>query len=164
MRKTYLALVEGVPELEGGVQRQPIGRHPTERKKMAVRREGRPAETAWEVLERFRGFSWIRWIPKTGRTHQIRVHAAALGHPVVADLRYGRRPRLTLEDVTGKAEDRGTVLLDRQALHAARLEFAHPRTGEAMAVEAPLPADLEKALKALRKAARPPRMRRTRSS
>ena len=121
---------------------------------MAVLKEGgRAAETAFEVLERFQGFAWIRFLPKTGRTHQIRVHAAAMGHPVVADTRYGRRSSLTLADLTGKEADRQTVLLSRQALHAARLEFEHPRTGEPMAVEAPLPEDLARTLAALRQRA-----------
>ena len=152
VRKTYLALVEGEPPLDGGVLHYAIGRHPKERKKMAVRREGKAAETTFEVLERFERFSWLRFSPRTGRTHQIRVHAAAMGHPVVADLRYGKRTRLTLADVTGKPADEATVLLARQALHAARLEFTHPRSGERMAVEAPLPPDLQGVLETLRKA------------
>lgn len=156
VRKTYLALVEGVPEMDGGVLKHAIGRHPKERKKMAVRREGKAAETAYEVLERFKGFAWMRFFPKTGRTHQIRVHAAAMGHPVVADPRYGKRTRLTLGDLTGKDPDRETLLLERQALHAARLEFAHPRTEEPMAIEAALPADLERTLAALRRQNRLP--------
>ncbi len=151
VRKTYLALVEGRPELDSGVLRYAIGRHPRDHKKMAVRREGKAAETAYEVLERFRGFAWLRLSPRTGRTHQIRVHVAAMGHPVVADPRYGRRTRLTLGDLTGREKDMETVLLDRQALHAARLAFAHPRTGDPMVLEAELPADLEGVLKALRK-------------
>lgn len=159
VRKTYHALVEGAPDLEGGVLRHAIGRHPRDHKKMAVRREGKPAETAYEVLERFRGFTWMRFHPKTGRTHQIRIHAAAIGCPVVADLRYGRRTRLVLGDLTGKKADAEKILLDRQALHAARLQFAHPRTGVPMDIEAPLPADITGALKALRKHCPAPTMK-----
>jgi len=151
VRKTYLALVEGNPELDAGTMKHAIGHHPKERKKMAVRRDGRPAETSYQVLERFGAFSWLQLAPKTGRTHQIRVHVAAIGHPVVPDLRYGRRDRLTLFDVTGKEKDAKTVLLDRQGLHAYRLEFAHPRTGCRLGIEAPLPADLAKTLAVLRR-------------
>jgi 23S rRNA pseudouridine1911/1915/1917 synthase len=113
---------------------------------------GKPAETTFEVLERFAGFALVRCLPKTGRTHQIRVHLKSLGRPIVCDRLYGRRRELTRADLglakRGSPED--AVLMDRQALHALRLEFVHPLLGKPAAYEAPLPADFEAALAALR--------------
>ena len=113
--------------------------------------------TFYEVDERFRGFALVRCQPKTGRTHQIRIHLTHIGHPIVADKLYSGRDRLTLEALQ-KPESRDirlfdapeTILIDRQALHAHRLTFEHPATGEELSLTAPLPADFARTLEALR--------------
>jgi len=136
--KEYVALVHGSPRTAEGVIEKPIGRHPVHRKRMAVRERGREAVTRWRVEERLGGVSLLRLFPETGRTHQLRVHLAAIGHPIVADATYGRgRAGLTTD-------------LARQALHAAAICFRHPASGETLVVRAPLPADLSAALQALR--------------
>ena len=104
----------------------PIGRHPVDRKKMAVdRKNGREAVTHWEVLGRYAGHTHIGCRLETGRTHQIRVHMASIGHPLLGDTVYGAK-----KPVPGLAG---------QCLHARKLSFVHPRTGERMTVECPLP-------------------------
>jgi 23S rRNA pseudouridine1911/1915/1917 synthase len=111
---------------------------------------GRTAQTFYRVAERFRGFAAVQAMPKTGRTHQIRVHLAHIGLPVLCDRAYGHRAELTRGELSGDSADT-TVLLNRQALHARRLRFAHPRSGKLIEIEAPLPADLEAVLDDLRK-------------
>lgn len=135
--RRYLALVHGAVQDEEGTIAARIGRHPRRRTKMAVRVDGREAVTRYRVLERFHGFTLVEARLVTGRTHQVRVHFAHLGHPLVGDSQYG-----------GGREALG---LTRQALHAWRLEFTHPRTGEALAFEAPIPEDLAQVLADLRK-------------
>ncbi|MDD5557677.1 MAG: RluA family pseudouridine synthase [bacterium] len=139
--KEYLAVVHGEPPAGGGTLEGLIGRHPGDRKRMAVLRDrGRRAVTRFEVLERFGTCALVRLELETGRTHQIRVQMAHLGFPVVGDPVYGRRrPRI----VAG-------VEAARPMLHAARIGFAHPRTGRRLLVGAPLPADFERFLAALR--------------
>ncbi len=137
VRKQYTALVYGSPRFGSDEIDAPIGRHRTDRKKMAVRTGGRPAVTHYEVYERYRGAALLRLYPLTGRTHQIRVHLASIGHPVVADPVYGRGRRLP-------------VSMDRQALHAERLHFEHPHSGEEIKLHSPWPADLAAAVAALR--------------
>ncbi|HUU21606.1 MAG TPA: RluA family pseudouridine synthase [Phycisphaerae bacterium] len=152
IEKEYYALVAGRPERDRDFIDRPIGFHPRQREKMAIRREepgSRSAETFYEVLQRFDGFAALRIVPKTGRTHQIRVHLAHVGCPVLCDRQYGGRSRITRGEIRRRPEDT-LVLLDRQALHARRLRFAHPRTGQSLEVEAPLPADLATVLAALR--------------
>lgn len=132
IKKVYLALTQGHLKPSNGVVRSPITRHPKDRKKMAAATgdEGRQAETAYEVVLSLEKCDLVRLFPKTGRTHQIRVHLASLGHPVLADPLYGGRSR-------------GIGLpLDRQALHAHRLELSHPNNGETMEFNSPLPADM----------------------
>jgi 23S rRNA pseudouridine1911/1915/1917 synthase len=160
VQKEYLALVHGVPQRDGDYIDRPIGFHPTVREKMAIRAPedgGKPAVTFYEVLERFRDFALVRCKPQTGRTHQIRIHLTHIGHPIVADKLYSGRDRLTLADVAGpdrlrilSPEDAETVLIDRQALHAHRLRFQHPVTDQEIALMAPIPADMERTLAALR--------------
>lgn len=165
VQKEYLALVYGEPDRDSDYIDRPIGLHPTVREKMAIRsliEGGREAVTFYEVVERFRGFALVRCKPKTGRTHQIRVHLAHIGHPIVADKPYSGRSRLTLGDVLEAGErlqpapplespsPSEHVLIARQALHAHRLEFQDPRSGEPLRFAAPLHADMAAALEALR--------------
>ncbi|MCO5167064.1 MAG: RluA family pseudouridine synthase [Planctomycetes bacterium] len=149
VEKTYLALVERGPRADHGVVDAPIGRHPRERKKMAVVEGGRPARTRWRVLERFGArAALVECRPETGRTHQIRVHLKHLHAPLLADPTYGRADRFTAQDAGRPGDDR--VLLARHALHAARLVLTHPVTGARLTFEAPLPPDMDAALEALR--------------
>ena len=150
--KEYFALVAGVPDRDRDRINQPIGVHPREREKMAIRAShttSREASTFYEVRERFAGFAALQVQPRTGRTHQIRVHLAHIGCPVLCDRLYGGRAQITVGDLC-HTEDT-TVLLDRQALHAHRLRLNHPRTGTPLALEAPLPADMLHMLEALRR-------------
>ncbi|MCX5808789.1 MAG: RluA family pseudouridine synthase [Proteobacteria bacterium] len=129
IRKTYRAVVEEVVMKNEGIIEGNIGRHPTNRKKMAVLKEGgRDASTAFKVIKRLNGFTYIEAYPKTGRTHQIRVHLTHMGHPIVGDDAYGKRAKHVTE---------------RPLLHAYRIEFMHPVTGIPVFIEAPVPADIE---------------------
>jgi len=145
--REYLAVCVGVMT-SGGTVDEPIGRHRSDRLRMAVRRDGRPATTHYRVLERFRAHTALRVSLETGRTHQIRLHLAHLKHPIVGDPVYGgrfARPR-------GADEALVEVLrgFKRQALHAASLAFDHPRTGKRLTAESPVPADFAGLLEALR--------------
>jgi 23S rRNA pseudouridine1911/1915/1917 synthase len=136
IKKVYLALVKGNVAQDKGVIDLAIGRHKIHRKKMAVQKEGgRPATTSFEVIARYPHFSYLRLFPKTGRTHQIRVHVAQMGHPILGDKVYG-----------GKM-DAKCMKLPRQALHAHQLEIRHPISGETQNFFAPLPGDLDFYLK-----------------
>jgi 23S rRNA pseudouridine1911/1915/1917 synthase len=113
--------------------------------------------TFYEVLERFRDFALVRCKPQTGRTHQIRIHLTHIGHPILADKMYSGRDRITLGDVVGPERmstltpgEADSTLIDRQALHAHRLRFRHPMTGEVVDLTAPPPEDMERTLQALR--------------
>lgn len=153
IEKEYFALVVGGPPHDRDLIDCPIGFHPHVREKMAIRRDhpdSRPAQTFYEVCERFDGFAAVRLLPKTGRTHQIRVHLNHVGCPVLCDRQYGGRSRITRGEIRREPED-DTVLLHRQALHARRLRFTHPATGEPIEVEAPLPADMAAVLEELRR-------------
>jgi 23S rRNA pseudouridine1911/1915/1917 synthase len=152
--KEYLAIVEGEMEYDADIISRPIGRHPTESKKMAVRIEGgREATTEYQVMERFRGYTYVLCKPKTGRTHQIRVHLAAVGHPVAADNLYSKRGPVYLSDLMGEAEHASdeTPVIARQALHAYRLNIEYPGKGERIEFTAPLPEDMTRFLEILRK-------------
>mgnify|MGYP002715869933 FL=1 len=137
--KTYHALVQGLPDPIVGTIDAPIGRHPSSGWKFAVVDDGRPSVTHYEVTEAFRRASLLEVHLETGRTHQIRVHMSAVGHPCVGDPMYGCDPNLARE-----------VGLDRQWLHATKLGFSHPRTGEYMEVTSPYPEDLQHALDVVR--------------
>ncbi len=147
VEKEYLALVLGVPAPRQGEIDKPIGRHPVQRKRMAVRSGGREARSSYRVLEAFDGAALLRVTIHTGRTHQIRVHLAAIGHPVAGDAIYGggRRP---------PAAAAALALLDRPALHAARLAVDHPADGRRLRFESPLPPDIEGVVGLLRAARR----------
>ncbi len=158
IRKEYLAMVRGEPSRDSDYVEKPIGFHPTDREKMAIRLPedgGKPASTYYEVLERKRGHALVRCLPKTGRTHQIRIHLTHAGHPILADKMYSGRSRWTVGDVLGHdAPDADRALLERQALHAHRLDFDHPLTGRRLELVAPLPEDMAAALEFLRSAPR----------
>jgi 23S rRNA pseudouridine1911/1915/1917 synthase len=141
--REYRALcIGGLKEDEGTVD-YPIGRHPKDRKKMAVVKEGgREAVTHYRVLERFGGISYLALELETGRTHQIRVHMSYKGHPLLGDEVYGASKC--------RFEERHPKLFDGQALHATRLTLTHPKTGERMSFDAPLPENFQKALELLR--------------
>jgi len=147
VEKCYLAVCFGVPAEPSGVIEGAVGRHPTERKQMAVVASGRPARTLYRVAERLAGTSLVECRPVTGRTHQIRVHMAHLGHAVVGDPVYSGRQWRNLLDPRHRAACRD---FPRQALHAWRLAFHHPVTGERLAFEATPPADFEELLAVLR--------------
>jgi 23S rRNA pseudouridine1911/1915/1917 synthase len=163
VEKEYLAIVAGVPDRDRDVIDEPIGDHPTHREKKAIRREdaiGRPAVTFYEVLERFLGFAYLRVRPKTGRTHQIRIHLAHVGHPVLCDRLYGGRASLRETELMLRGElahnlafgeSVPPVLLERQALHAHRLTLTHPITQERQTFEAEMPQDLLRTLATLRR-------------
>jgi 23S rRNA pseudouridine1911/1915/1917 synthase len=163
VEKEYLAIVAGHPDRDADCVNEPIGPHPTHREKMALRAdhpESRPAETFIEVVERFPGFALMRAHPKTGRTHQVRLHLAHIRCPVLCDKQYGSRSRITIGELRGITRQKrlalglhdDTVLLARQALHAHRLRFIHPTGGAAIDIEAPLPADMTEMLARLREA------------
>ncbi len=154
VEKQYFAIVSGRLDRDRDVIEEPIGPHPYQREKMAIRREhrdARDASTFYEVAERFAGFTAVHLRPRTGRTHQIRVHLAHIGAAVLCDKMYGGRSRITRGELLGTDDDE--LLLDRQALHAVRLKLKHPTTGEPLELESPLPADIQCVLEALRSGA-----------
>jgi 23S rRNA pseudouridine1911/1915/1917 synthase len=161
VRKEYLAIVAGRPDRDADRVTEPIGPHPTHREKMALRTDhpdARTAETFFEVVERFPGFALMRAYPKTGRTHQIRLHLAHIRCPVLCDKQYGSRSRITVGELRGITRNKKlvpwlsdeAVLLDRQALHAHRLALKHPLSGKPLEFEAPLPGDMDELLRVLR--------------
>ena len=154
VRKEYLAIVGGCPDRDRDLIDEPIGDHPSQRERKALRRghgSSREAQTFYEVEQRFPGFSLLRALPKTGRTHQIRLHLTHIGHPVLCDKLYGGRSLITLGELrtitrskrVGSGQSDDEVLLNRQALHAHRLHFAHPVSGTSMEFEASLHADMQ---------------------
>jgi 23S rRNA pseudouridine1911/1915/1917 synthase len=136
VEKTYLALVRGRVQPPEGIIEVPIGRDPRDRQRMTALPEGKYARTRYSVVRPFRKHTLLEAHPYTGRTHQVRVHLSWLGYPVVGDSRYGSRHSRVLEG--------------RHFLHAHRLVFTHPATGEEMVFEAPLPAELDDVLRRLR--------------
>jgi len=142
VEKRYVAVVRGVLAGTTGRIDRPIGRHPRERKRMSVRTaRGRPAVTRWRVVERLAGATVLALAPETGRTHQLRVHLAAAGHPIVGDRVYGARRR-----------GGTTITFPRQALHAEEITFAHPATGVSLTIRAPVPSDIQRLIETLRQA------------
>lgn len=147
IHREYVAVVSGLPDPAGRVD-APIGRHPVDRKRMAVVAGGKPAVTHYRVSERFSAHSLLEVKLETGRTHQIRVHMAHLHHPLLGDPVYGRKR----EPARGLSEAAANVVsgFDRQALHACRLLFTHPVGDELVECTAPVPADLRSLIEALR--------------
>ncbi|MCI5753728.1 MAG: RluA family pseudouridine synthase [Clostridiales bacterium] len=134
LSRIYEAIVRGRLREDSGTVDAPIGRHPADRLRMAVtQKNSRPAVTHWSVLERYNGFTHVRCQLESGRTHQIRVHMAYIGHPVLGDPLYGPK------------QDRGSA----QCLHARQLKFVHPRSGEQVVLECPLPDYFLEALRRL---------------
>lgn len=153
--KEYLALTAGILDRDSDYIESKIAHHKFDRVKMIVADEededAKDACTYYEVIERFRGYSFCRCQPRTGRTHQIRVHLASVGCPILADRVYSGRDRLRLSDLNpGITEENDELLLSRQALHAHRLRFRHPRKGTLLEAEAPLPPEFVRTLDALR--------------
>ena len=156
IQKKYLTLVYGEPRENEGKIILPIGRHPIHRQRMSTTTgKGRAAETFWQVRERFNGITLLELTLKTGRTHQIRVHCAAIDHPVVGDPIY--RPRKLLTSLSKRLSDLSPSTIQllkaipRQMLHAWCLGFTHPRSGENMAFKSPMPKDMEELMEALRR-------------
>jgi 23S rRNA pseudouridine1911/1915/1917 synthase len=154
--KSYFGIIEGVLPRRDLQLSIPLTRMSGSALKMrATERGGQPAETRLILSERFGHFSLVEARPRTGRQHQIRVHLAAIGYPLVVDRLYGRREALTGDEYNGILRRRRTrperVVMDRCPLHAASIEYAHPRTGERMRHEAPLPEDMALLLDLLRR-------------
>ncbi|MCK5379293.1 MAG: RluA family pseudouridine synthase [Acidobacteria bacterium] len=147
IEKTYLAVCYGTPRDSEGVIEAPIDRHPTDRKKMAVREGGHKARTLYRVMERYEGASLLACTLITGRTHQIRVHCAHIGHAVIGDPTYSGRQWRNLIDEMARNACRD---FPRQALHSRSLAFTHPVTAELVSVEAPIPDDMAGLIEALR--------------
>jgi 23S rRNA pseudouridine1911/1915/1917 synthase len=155
VHKKYLALVYGELNQDAGTIDTPIGRHPVHRKQMSTTtRKGRAAVTFWQVLERFQDITLLELSLKTGRTHQIRVHCAAMGHPIIADPVYGPRKRSThffknKSNLPADISDQLTKV-SRQMLHAWQLRFVHPKTGRHVSFESAVPADMQALIDACR--------------
>ncbi len=152
VKKEYLAVVEGEFDLDSDEINLPIGRHKNEPQKMAIRRDiGKEAVSVYEVLERFRGYTLVKIMPKTGRTHQIRVHMRSIGHPVVADFMYSSSESCYLSDLLQKEREPGEVpIIERQALHAHKIEFFHPIQNKRMEFQVDVPNDISLLIKTLR--------------
>jgi 23S rRNA pseudouridine1911/1915/1917 synthase len=146
IERQYLAICTGVMT-GGSTVDEPIGRHRSARTRMAVRSDGRPAVTHFRVVQRYRAHTLVRAELETGRTHQIRVHLAHIGYPIVGDPVYGGRRRIPAG--TGPALIAALEAFKRQALHAARLKLTHPITGRELEWEAPLPTDMQHLIAAL---------------
>ncbi len=159
VEKTYIAIISGQLDRDRDRIIQAIGHHPYQREKMAIRNghpSSRYAETQFEVTHRFPGYAVLKVFPKTGRTHQIRVHLSHIRCPVICDRLYAGHAQITRGQLRRrlarglplKPED-AEVILERQALHAAKIEFAHPKTGVRMSLSAPLPADMQRVIEIL---------------
>lgn len=155
IEKEYIALVAGSPPEATGEVDEPIEDNPVDKTRMRIaRKNGKPSRTEFEVVERFRGYSLVRCRPKTGRRHQLRVHLAHIGYPVLGDALYGGGEGLLLSSFKrgykAKQGREEKPIIDRCALHAAAIAFEHP-SGRAMRLEAPPPRDMALALEKLRK-------------
>ena len=154
VQKEYRALVWGRPDFDSDFIETHIRTHPKMREKMHVCGEGgnaRSAATYYEVIERFEKVSYMKLLPETGRTHQLRVHMRHLGHSILADSMYDGGEAVSAEDLWAKAtqNEKSPTLISRQALHAWRLAFRHPHSGKPVEFHAPLPPDMQSVLDAL---------------
>ena len=152
MFKEYVAICGGELDRDSDYIEAAMKMHPHDRLKQVISKDAdaKEAVSYYEVMERFRGFTMVKVQPKTGRTHQIRVHLAHVGCPVLADKLYGGRSAFRLSEVVQHPLETDELLLERQSLHAFRLRFKHPRTGNWLEVEAPFPPDMRRTLEALR--------------
>lgn len=160
VHKEYWAITLGNVGMDRDIIRAPIGPHPYQRDKMTIRTghpDSRDAETMYEVIERFDGYTIVKCLPKTGRTHQIRVHLSHIGSPVLCDRLYAGHANITRGQLARRLARRmppqpgdDDILLERQALHARRLELKHPVTGKVMSFESEIPEDLARVVQALR--------------
>ncbi|MEK7448019.1 MAG: RluA family pseudouridine synthase [Planctomycetota bacterium] len=151
--KEYLAVVHGQVQFDSDTIVKPLGRHQKEREKMAVRKEGegREAISYYELQERFKKFSVVKVFPKTGRTHQIRVHLASIKHPIAGDVTYGGKKEIFLSDIGDLSLSQpDDLLLDRPALHAARITFTHPATDESLSLTAETAPDIKNFIQRLK--------------
>lgn len=145
VHKTYSAVVIGRPKTSTGTITLPIGRHPVERKKMAVVTQGgREAVSRYQVMAEAKAVSLLRLFPETGRTHQLRVHLTAIGYPILGDVVYGGNSRSL------KGVELTVQTFPRQALHAEEIKFLHPRTGQSLCIRAPYPPDFNQLLTVFR--------------
>ncbi|MCH8148557.1 MAG: RluA family pseudouridine synthase, partial [Planctomycetes bacterium] len=156
VRKEYFAICEGSVKLDGDRINQPLAPHPETTQRMVLpgimpprQAMFKEAITEYRVYAHYRGFTTVDLFPKTGRTHQLRVHMASIGHPMVGDTLYGGRPASEF-DLTGKGDTE--LLIVHQALHARRLQLVHPIREKPLAVEAPLPANILQVLELLESA------------
>ncbi len=156
VEKIYFTLVEGKVHEEEGIIDKPIAPHPVHPEKMIIAAHGKPSVTHYKAVEYFKNYTFVEANIKTGRTHQIRVHFQSLGYPLAVDALYGRKEAFMLSDVKlgkyklGKGQTEHP-LMTRSSLHAGRLTFKHPSTGEIMSFEAPLPKDFAAVMQQLRK-------------
>ncbi len=167
IKKEYLAVVKGEPELDSDKIDLPIGKDKRDRKKMAIRHDtGKNAVSIFEVIERFPGYTLVRVMLETGRTHQIRVHMKTIGHPVIADSEYGDSDACCIEDLTKPVSNKDIhslakltelcnnttdPIIERQALHAYKIGFTHPVSNKAMEFTAEIPKDMHNLITTLRK-------------
>ncbi len=156
VEKIYLTLVEGHPYPSEGRINKPIGKHPVISGKMIIQRKGKESITDYEVVEKFKNYSLVEANIQTGRTHQIRVHFEALGHPLAIDAVYGRQEAfflstLKLRKYKRSRDEEERPLMSRTSLHSSRLSLDHPSTGERMTWEAPLPKDFRALVNQMRK-------------
>lgn len=153
LRKEYVAICEGEIKLDGDIINQPLAPHPSTTKKMVLPSAMPPRQamfkeaiTEYRVARRYRGYTLVNLFPKTGRTHQLRVHMAYLGHPIVGDKLYGGRP-VSEKDIAGSGSE--APLIEHQALHARRLRLMHPILEKPLDLEAPLPANMQRIIELL---------------
>ncbi|WP_146528582.1 RluA family pseudouridine synthase [Novipirellula artificiosorum] len=153
VEKEYFAITAGRLDRDRDIIDAPIGRHPYQRDKMAIREShstSKPASTFYEVIARRGRFTQVRVTPKTGRTHQIRVHLSHIGSPILCDRLYAGHAEVTAGMLTGLHDaSAAQVLLQRQALHARRLTLEHPQSGKRMTFEAPLPDEIQRVIECL---------------
>ncbi len=150
--KEYFTILTPAPDRDRDIIDKPIGAHPYQREKKAIRENhstSRAAQSFYEVIKRYRGFATVRVRPKTGRTHQIRVHMAHIGCPVLCDKLYSGRSSINLTHLDPQGED--SVLLDRQALHAFKIQFDHPVSKQRMSITAELPDDIRQTVAIIEK-------------